>query len=122
LLTSTEALAHQILGACEEDIVQDYALTNVGLEPVIPMLEAKFKRTAAYAENWEGFRKMGSAEQVSRISFARGETDMKCRPETMRAALQLIKSRYGGVEEYLKNNAHLTEDDIWKLRQRFTGS
>lgn len=58
------------LGASDEDIVKDYALTTIGLEPVIPMMAQKFKKEmTVYAENWDGFIKMAGSEYVHTTSI-----------------------------------------------------
>lgn len=41
------------------------------------------------------------------------------RAETMVAFLQMLQSRYGGVEGYLKNVVGLTDDDIATIRKNF---
>ena len=37
-------------------------------------------------------------------------------PETMLAFLDLLETKYGGVEEYAKQYAHLSETDISTIR------
>ncbi len=41
------------------------------------------------------------------------------RAETMVAFLQMLQTRYGGVEGYLKNVVGLTDDDIATIRKNF---
>ena len=43
--------ASQILGARDEDTVADYALTTIGLQPVFPLLTARFQAEPAFRSN-----------------------------------------------------------------------
>jgi len=40
-----------------------------------------------------------------------------CRQETILAFLELLQSKYGGVEQYLKQHAGFTDGDIAKFRE-----
>jgi hypothetical protein len=44
-------------------------------------------------------------------------TFTQSRPETILAFLELIQSKYGGVEQYLKQHAGFTDGDIAKFRE-----
>ncbi|KIY63706.1 hypothetical protein CYLTODRAFT_432849 [Cylindrobasidium torrendii FP15055 ss-10] len=89
-----------VLGVSEEDIIKDYALTTDGLAPVLHMLIARFSKIPAYSSNMEGTMNMGSS-----------------RPTTMRALLDMLKEKYGGVEAYLKTWVHLDDADFVQLRR-----
>ncbi|KAF9262667.1 hypothetical protein L218DRAFT_960147 [Marasmius fiardii PR-910] len=97
------ALVLMVLGVNDQDIIDDYSLTTYGLEPLIPLLKEKvLKLNKAYRDNLIGTQNMGSSK-----------------PETMAAALQMIRQKYGGVEEYLKSHTSLSDSDIRQLRENF---
>jgi hypothetical protein len=37
----------------------------------------------------------------------------------MAAALDMIQVKFGGAEEYFRSYLHMTDDDIFELRQSF---
>jgi len=96
------ALFLMLLDVPDKDIVEDYALTTAGLEPILPVLIARFQNIKAYRDNWEGVQKMSSS-----------------RPETMQMALDLIREQYGGAKAYLVNKAGLSEEDVEKIRNNY---
>ncbi|KAK7436534.1 hypothetical protein VKT23_000384 [Stygiomarasmius scandens] len=87
------------LGVPDEQIVEEYTLTNIGLAPALPALTARFMQNDIYRENWDGVMNMGSA-----------------RPATMISTLKMIREKYGGAEGYLKSRTSITDEDIQKLR------
>ncbi|THV06664.1 hypothetical protein K435DRAFT_773023 [Dendrothele bispora CBS 962.96] len=89
-----------VLGVPDEQIVQEYILTNVGLAPALPGLTARFMQNDVYRENWDGVMNMGSA-----------------RSETMIATLKMIREKYGSAEGYLKSHTNIKDEDIQKLRE-----
>ncbi|KAF9076016.1 protein-tyrosine phosphatase-like protein [Rhodocollybia butyracea] len=91
-----------ILGVEDRHIVDEYALTTIGLEPALPMLTRKMEKVAVYRENWKGMQNMGSSK-----------------PETMTAVLQLIQTKYDGAEGYFKTHLNLNGEDIAKIRKNF---
>lgn len=95
------ALLLMTLGVDDQTIIDDYALTTIGLEPVLPLLAERFKKEAVYRDNWQGALNMGTS-----------------RPETMATVLGVIREKYGGPEQYLKVRTSLTDDDIQKVRER----
>jgi len=89
------AVLLKLLGVSDSDIARDYSLTTAGLQPFIPILAARFKDKPVFKEHWEGSIKMGTSE-----------------PESILAFLQELHKNYGSPEEYLVNEAGLTEDEI----------
>ena len=61
--------AHQLLGVDDEEIVKDYTLTTIGLEPALPGLVKRFKAHDVYRDNWEGTMNMSSSKWVHRTAF-----------------------------------------------------
>ena len=45
----------------DEDIASDYALTTIGLQPVFPLLAARFQAVPAFRDNWQGTLNLGTA-------------------------------------------------------------
>ncbi|ESK87858.1 protein tyrosine serine phosphatase [Moniliophthora roreri MCA 2997] len=94
------ALLLMVLGVDDQVIIEEYALTTIGLEPALPVLIERFKKNNVYRDNWQGTMNMGSS-----------------RPETMAAALEMIRNKYGGAEDYLKSHTSLDDNDIRNLRR-----
>lgn len=57
-------LLRQLLGVSDEDIAKDYNLTEIGLEPLMPALIARFQKEPRFRDNWEATLKMASAKYV----------------------------------------------------------
>ncbi|THH12521.1 hypothetical protein EW146_g7615 [Bondarzewia mesenterica] len=94
------ALFLKLLGVSDEDIAKDYSLTEIGLEPMMPILIARFRNAPVFKDNWEATLKMTSAK-----------------PETILATLDSIQKKYGSVEGYLKEKAGLTDEDFGQIRK-----
>ncbi|KAL5529712.1 hypothetical protein ACEPAG_5697 [Sanghuangporus baumii] len=94
------AIIQLLLGVPDAAIAYDYHLTTYGLAPVLPALVQRFQKESIYRDNWEGFQNMGSAKQ-----------------ETMFATLELIRSKYGSAEGYIKARTSLTDADIERIRR-----
>lgn len=45
---------------------------------------------------------------------------IRTRPQVMLAILKVMREEYGSVEEYVKNQCKLSDDDIAQLRQNMT--
>ncbi|KAI9065049.1 hypothetical protein FKP32DRAFT_1685194 [Trametes sanguinea] len=89
-----------VLGVRDEDVVADYALTEVGLQPAVPLFAMRFQREAVYRDNWTGTLHMGTA-----------------RPETMRAFLGHVRREHGGIEAFLAEHTSLADDDFRRIRE-----
>jgi len=88
-----------LLGVDDEEIVKDYILTTIGLEPALPALVERFKAHDVYRDNWEGTMNMSSSK-----------------PEWILAFLNQFREKYGTVEDYVKNQVGLVDGDIEKIR------
>lgn len=93
------ALYLSLLGVSDEDIVEDYALTTYGLAPALPALTAQFWAQKVFQDNWDGALNL-----------------VKSTPQTMRDCLKTLREHFGGVEEYLKTHAGLTDEDFQLIR------
>ncbi|THH10695.1 hypothetical protein EW145_g1158 [Phellinidium pouzarii] len=94
------AIVQLLLGATDDAVIQDYYLTTFGLQPALPHLVARFQREALYQKNKAGFEIMASAKK-----------------ETMHASLEMIRTKYGGAEAYIKQCTTLTDADIAQIRK-----
>ncbi|EGO22832.1 hypothetical protein SERLADRAFT_439600 [Serpula lacrymans var. lacrymans S7.9] len=100
------ALLLMILGVNDEDIIDDYALSSIGLQAALPMLVAKFQnRSQAYRENHKGLMNFLSAKA-----------------ETMRATLAVVREQFGGAENYLTTHTSLGITDIENIRRNLLTS
>ncbi|KAJ3895566.1 protein-tyrosine phosphatase-like protein [Lentinula edodes] len=91
-----------VLGVEDRYIIDEYALTTVGLAPSMPHLLHKLQKMPVFRDNWEGLLNMGSSK-----------------PETMVATLRLIRAKYDGAEGYLKTQLNLDDEDIEKIRGNY---
>ncbi|KAJ4485861.1 protein-tyrosine phosphatase-like protein [Lentinula aciculospora] len=91
-----------LLGVEDHQIVDEYALTTVGLAPSMPQLIRKFQKMPVFRDNWEGVLNMGSSK-----------------PETMVATMRLIGQKYDGVEGYLKAQLNLDGEDIERIQENY---
>ncbi|KAJ7125423.1 protein-tyrosine phosphatase-like protein [Mycena epipterygia] len=96
------AILLMLLGVPDDEIIKEYALTAVGLEPFLPLLIERFKQQVGDVENFDGALKMASS-----------------RPETMIATLKMVRERYGSAEGWVATHTSLTESDLLALRQNF---
>ena len=62
--------SHQLLGVDDEEIVKDYTLTTIGLEPALPGLIERFKAHDVYRNDWEGTMNMASSKWVRRTTIS----------------------------------------------------
>ncbi|KAI0941349.1 hypothetical protein AcV7_002949 [Taiwanofungus camphoratus] len=96
------AILLKLAGVNDDQIAEDYALTRVGREPARQVVMARLAKVPMFASN--------SAAALNMFT---------CRPQTMFAFLELLQSRYGGAEEYLKEYVHLTPNDIDLIKKNF---
>jgi protein-tyrosine phosphatase len=90
------ALALTVAGVEPEVVVADYAATNERLEAIIERL---------------------SRSQMYSTVTSRPVRAHEARPETMRALLEQLDVRYGGVQKWLADNG-FTADETARLRDR----
>ncbi|KAI9065051.1 hypothetical protein FKP32DRAFT_1610888 [Trametes sanguinea] len=96
------AIILMLLGARDENIVADYALSEIGMQPALPLLLDRFQSMPTFRDNWAGTVNMGSS-----------------RPETMQAFLDMVRREFGGVEAYLAKYTSITEDDMRRIRNNY---
>jgi len=93
------AILLKLAGVDDEAVSRDYALTRVGREPAREMIMARLAKEPLFASNNEAALNM-----------------FTCRHETMIAFLELLESKYGGAEGYIKHYVGLSEHDINTIR------
>ncbi|KAJ3894185.1 hypothetical protein GG344DRAFT_63171 [Lentinula edodes] len=89
----------KLAGVDNVAIANDYSLTRVGREPAREKIMERLSKEPLFASN----------NEAALIMFT-------CREETMLAFLDLLDTKYGGVEEYIRNYTHLSESDIAVIR------
>lgn len=65
----------QLLGERDEDIFADYALTEIGMQPAVPALTARFQKDRVFRENMARLQKMGGSGVCSRYMHTQRDTD-----------------------------------------------
>jgi protein tyrosine/serine phosphatase len=63
------ALFLMLLGVHDEYIVNDYALTTIGLAPAMPALVARFQKQAVFRDNMKGTMGMASSRFALPLSY-----------------------------------------------------
>jgi len=94
------AIILKLAGARDRDIAEDYALTRVGREPIRELIMSRLSKEPLFASNNEAALNMFTSQ-----------------PEVMLAFLNLLQEKYGGVEQYLKHYAQLSDEDVVIIRQ-----
>lgn len=94
------------LGADEETIVQDYLLTNEAYSDLIAETEAKAEKLGLSDEETKEY--VGLVGSVSE--------------DFLRLALDSVEAEYGSVQDYLKNQLDLSDEDMETLRDLFLES
>ncbi|KIJ56033.1 hypothetical protein M422DRAFT_40898 [Sphaerobolus stellatus SS14] len=99
------ALALLLAGTEDETIIEDYAMTTVGLAPYKYIIATMFQDNEAVRANPLGAeRLLGSS------------------PNTMRAFIQHIRDTWGGAEGYLRDVQGFNEDEIEDLKKVLKGT
>ncbi|KAF5393165.1 hypothetical protein D9757_001236 [Collybiopsis confluens] len=93
------ALILKLVGVDDTDISNDYSLTRIGREPARAKIMERLSKEPIFASN----------NEAALVMFT-------CRPETMLALLNLLQTKYGGVEEYVKRYAYLSDSDITTIQ------
>ncbi|CAD6570168.1 MAG: hypothetical protein ASARMPRED_003524 [Alectoria sarmentosa] len=99
------ALVLMLVGVGDEDVAEEYALTEIGLrewrkEVMGRLLEESKARLGG---DVEGLRRMVGA-----------------RKENMLAAIEMIREKYGGAEGYLRTMCGFGDEDISEIRANIT--
>ncbi|KAJ7639191.1 protein-tyrosine phosphatase-like protein [Roridomyces roridus] len=93
------AILLKLAGVNNDLIAKDYALTRVGREPARAMIMSRLQKEPIFQSNNEAALNMFS-----------------CHAETMTAFLEMLDSRYSGVETYVKTFG-LSDEDIATIRR-----
>ncbi|KAM5536562.1 hypothetical protein V8D89_009839 [Ganoderma adspersum] len=72
------------------DIINDYALTSVGLQTVLPVLPQRFQKEVVFRNNWRDALSLGTAK-----------------PESLQGALNVIEREFGGIDAYVGQHTSL---------------
>ncbi len=101
------ALILYILDVPMETIERDYVASNVFLK----------EKRAALPDSKEMYASMVKA---TGLSLEQIEKKFELRPEWIRSFFAAINSKYGSVENFLKDEMNITSSDITKLRAKYT--
>ena len=93
------ALLLGLAGVSDEDIIADYSISQIYLEPV-------YKELIASSVKW------ASELSMENVFF-------KTAPYNMRALLDHYREKYGGIREYVKDIG-VSDEDVQKIISKFT--
>ena len=99
------ALLLTLAGVSPETVADEYALTDIGLSELRPMFVERLLKNPALNGNRDGVWNMVSSKK-----------------ENMEAAIKMIKSDFGGVEEYMKKYCELTDAEVEQLKKNLLES
>jgi protein tyrosine/serine phosphatase len=94
------ALLGLLGGVDHESVAREYALTDLGLEPLKPLFVERLLRNPALEGNREGVEVMVSS-----------------RRENMEGTIEMIEREFGGAEAYMKKLCGLSEEEVEMLRR-----
>ena len=94
------ALLLTLVGVSADSTSEEYALTDLGLADLKPMFVERLSKNPALEGNLEGVWRMVSSKK-----------------ENMQAALEMIESHFGGVEQYMRQNCRLTDVEISQIKK-----
>lgn len=90
-----------LLAGVDEDVIaEEYSLTNQGLAHLRPLFIERLLKNPALQGNEAGVQNMVSSKK-----------------ENMTASIEMIKTKFGGAEGYLRDYCQLSADEITSLRR-----
>lgn len=99
------ALVLYALGVDEDTIMQDFLLTNTSYQEDIERLRAGLK-AAGYDDSV-----VGEAQAMAGV-----------KGEYLQAALDAVKRTYGSVEDYIRNQLAVSDEELHQLREKYLES
>ena len=97
-------IVQELLGVSREDIYEDYLMTNTCLKEEIDSLIGHLMEMLNSAEP--------KSEHAMRILFG-------AEPEYLDALYQALEETYGGIERYLRDILHVSDEDRERLRKMY---
>ena len=94
------ALVLMLAGVADEDVAEEYALSEPGIKELKPLMIERLMGVLAL----EGHR-----ESVERM--------IGSRKESMLATIEMIREKYGGAQSYLKSHCGLGDEDVEEIRK-----
>ena len=98
------ALILLLAGVSDEEIAEEYALSEIGLVDIREEMVERLMQVEAISRDREGVERMVGS-----------------RKEVMLATIQMIGGKYGGVEGYLRNHSGLKDEDLQRIRKNIKG-
>lgn len=98
------ALILLLAGASDEEIAEEYALSEIGLVGMKEGMVERLMQIEAISRDREGVERMVGS-----------------RKEVMIATIEMVRSKYGGVGGYLKSHCGLKDEDLQTTRKNITG-
>ncbi|KAL4076324.1 protein-tyrosine phosphatase-like protein [Scleroderma citrinum] len=93
------AILLKLAGVGDHYICHDYSLTRIGREPDREKVLRRLSKEPMFVTNTNAALRMLSSQYG-----------------TMKAFLELLKQKYGGVEEYVKNFCGLSAEDVSRIQ------
>ena len=99
------ALVMMLAGCGDEEVADEYALSEVGLKELQPTMVERLMAVEGLNASREGVERMVGS-----------------RKENMLATIGMIREKLGGVEVYLKARCGFGEEDLDRIRSKILGS
>lgn len=97
------ALVLMLVGVGDEEVAEEYALSEQGLGPIREEIVEGLMGMEALEGDREGVERM-----------------VGCRRESMIAVIEMVRRVYGGVEGYLRERFGLGDEDLRGIRENLT--
>ncbi|KAG9016336.1 hypothetical protein FRB90_003267 [Tulasnella sp. 427] len=98
-----------LAGVPDDEIIKDYTLTRVGVEPMRELMGPRFKAL------------LSPGQDADPALVAATLNAMSSRPSVMRATLDMLRKDYGGARGYLKDGLAFSEEDVDKIAENLSG-
>ena len=98
------ALVLMLAGCGDEEVADEYALSEVGLRELKPVMVERLMAVEGLDADREGVERMVGS-----------------RRENMLATIKMIGEKFGGVEGYLRGSCGFGEGDLERIRSKILG-
>ena len=98
------ALVLMLAGCGDEEVADEYALSEVGLKELKPVMVERLMAVEELDASREGVERMVGS-----------------RRENMLATIEMIRNKFGGVEGYLRGKCGFGEEDLERIRSNILG-
>ena len=97
-------IVQELLGVSKADIMEDYLMTNVYMEPEIRGIAESIRKKTGFMDE--------ESEKALRYLFAAWQ-------DYLEGTYSLVKERYGDFDGYIRDGLHITDEEREILKEKF---